>query len=119
VGWITLSRRHFVCISCRDSAQPLDDRIGLTGSLTETARRLLSLAGGSWSFGRAHRHLQEFCGIKVSDEFIRRVSQSVGIKMAGWMEQSPAAAAAFTRRRVKWNSRPTRPRSTRRRVGRT
>jgi hypothetical protein len=95
VGWITLSRRHFVCISCRDSAQPLDDRIGLTGSLTETARRLVSLAGGSWSFGQAHKHLKNFCGIKVSDEFIRRVSQSAGIKMAEWMEQSPAAVAAF------------------------
>jgi hypothetical protein len=97
LGWITLSRRHFVCISCRDSAQPLDDRIGLSGSLTETARRLVSLAGGSWSFGQAHRHLENFCGIEVSDEFIRRVSQSVGIKMAEWMEQSPAAAAAFQR----------------------
>jgi hypothetical protein len=75
--------------------QPLDDRIGLTDSLTETARRLVSLAGASWAFGTAQRHLKAFCGLDASDEFIRRVSLSVGTKMTAWMEQSPTAVAGF------------------------
>jgi hypothetical protein len=73
----------------------LDDRIGLSDSLTETARRLLSLAGASWPFEKASRHLQEFCGLDASDEFIRRVCLAAGKKLTAWMEDSPAAAAGF------------------------
>jgi hypothetical protein len=95
VGWVRLSRLHFVCIACRDSAQPLDDRLGLADSLTETARRLLSLAGASWSFGSASRHVKSFCGLDASGEFIRRVAESAGKKVAVWMDESPAAAEPF------------------------
>lgn len=95
MGWVTFSRRHFVCISCRDSAQPLDDRIGLSGSLTATARRLLSLAGASWAFGTAQRHLKVFCGLDASGEFIRQTCLSAGKTLTAWMEQSPAAVAGF------------------------
>ena len=95
MGWVTFSRLHLVCISCRDSTQPLDDRIGLSGSLTETARRLVSLAGASWAFGTAHQHLKAFCGLEASDEFIRQTCLAAGTKLAAWMEQSPAAVAGF------------------------
>jgi len=88
---------HLVCVSpaCRDSVQPLDDRLGLTDSLTESARRLLGLAGASWSFEGASRHLKAFCGLDASDEFIRRVAESAGKKLAVWMGESPAATGAF------------------------
>lgn len=97
MGWIDLSRLHLVCISpaCRDSVQPLDDRLGLTDSLTEAARRLLALAGGSWSFDSAGRHLKTFCGLDASDEFIRKVTEAVGKKLAVWMDEAPAATEAF------------------------
>ena len=95
MGWLKLSRLHLVCISCRDAVQPLDDRLGVTDSLTEAARRLLSLAGASWSFEKASQHLQSFCGLTVSDEFIRRVSESTGKKLAAWMDTSPVAVEAF------------------------
>ena len=86
-----------VCVSpaCRDSAQPLDDRLGLTDSLTETARRLLALAGASWSFDAASRHLKTFCGLDASDEFIRRVAEAAGKDLAVWMDESPAATEGF------------------------
>ena len=97
VGGIDLSRLHLVCVSParRDSVQPLDDRLGLTESLTESARRLLGLAGASWSFGSASRHLKTFCGLDASDEFIRRVAESAVKKPAVWMDESPAATGAF------------------------
>jgi len=97
VGWIDLARLHLVCISpaCRNSVQPLDDRLGLTDSLTEAARRLLSLAGGSWSFDAARCHLKTFCGLDVSDEFIRKVTEAVGKKLAVWMDGAPGATEAF------------------------
>ncbi len=96
-GWIDFSRLHLACISpaCRDSAQPLDDRLGLTDSLTEAARRLLALAGGSWSFDSASRHLKTFCGSEVSDEFIRRVTEAAGKERAVWMADAPEATEAF------------------------
>jgi len=97
VGWIDLSRLHLVCISpaCRDSVQPLDDRLGLTDSLSDTARRLLSLAGASWSFDSASRHLKTFCGWEVCDEFVRKVAEATGKKLAVWMNGAPEAAEAF------------------------
>lgn len=39
--------------------------------------------------------MKEFCGLDASDEFIRQVSLSAGKKLAAWMEQAPAAVAAF------------------------
>lgn len=95
LGRIKLSRLHLVCIQCRDSVQPLDDRIGLTDSLTREARRLLCLAGASWSFDTASARLQEFCGIEASHEYIRKVSEAAGQKMTQWMEQSPVATEDF------------------------
>ena len=109
MGRIDLARLHLVCISpaCRDSVQPLDDRLGLTDSLTEAARRLLSPAGGSWSFDSASRHLKTFCGSDASDEFIRRVTEAVGKKLAVWMDEAPEATEAFERPQGTRNSRPT------------
>ena len=97
VGWIDLARRHLVCISpaCRDSVPPFDDHLGLTDCLTEAARRLLSLAGGSRSFDSASRHLKEFCGLDASDEFVRKVTEAVGKKLAVWMDEAPEATDAF------------------------
>ena len=97
MGWIDLSRLHLVCVSpaCRDSVQPLDDRLGLTDSLTEAARRLLGLAGASWSFDSASRHLKTFCGLDASDEFIRKVAEAAGKKLAVWMDEAPGATEAF------------------------
>ena len=97
MGWIGLARLHLVCISpaCRDSVQPLDDRLGLTDTLTEAARRLLGLAGGSWSFDSASRHRKTFCGLDASDEFIRKVTEATGKKLSVWLDEAPEATEAF------------------------
>ena len=55
------------------------------------------MAGASWAFGTASRHLKGFCGVAVSGEFIRNVSRAAGKKLTAWMDQSPAAVAPFHR----------------------
>ena len=97
MGWIGLARLHLVCSSpaCRDSVQPLDDRLGLTDTLTEAARRLLGLAGGSRSFDSASRHRKTFCGLDASDEFIRKVTEATGKKLSVWLDEEPEATEAF------------------------
>lgn len=64
-------------------------------SVTAGARRVLTLAGTSWSFDRASRHLKEFCHLVVSDDTIERVCQEEGERARRWMNESPAPAAAF------------------------
>ena len=75
---------------------PLDDWAGVgTRSVSPGARRLLTLAGASWSFDRASAHLREFCHLGVSDDTIERVCQEEGARARRWSEESPAPAAAF------------------------
>jgi hypothetical protein len=88
-------RRQLACPACRDSAQPLDDRLGIDGYVTAGARRLLSLAGASWSFAQAAERLQEFCGVVASDELIRRVTESSGAAMGAWLHTAAGAGPAF------------------------
>jgi hypothetical protein len=95
VGKLHLARTYFVCVGCRDSAHPLDERLGIDGYLTHEARRLVCLAGASWSFDTASGRLREFCGLDASDELIRRTTESAGAKLADWMAHAPASAQAF------------------------
>lgn len=64
-------------------------------SLTAGARRIVTLAGTSWSFDRASEHLEEFCRLVVSDDTIERVCQEEGERAKRWMEQSTEPVKAF------------------------
>jgi hypothetical protein len=66
-------------------------------SLTEAARRMVTLAGTSWPFDRAAAHLKTFCHIDVSDDTIERVCQEEGARARRWMNESPEPVRAFTR----------------------
>lgn len=95
VGGLTLRRTYLVCGSCRLSACPLDDRLGLTEYLSPQAKRLCCLAGGSWSFDNAAKHLHSFCGLEVSDECIRQVTLQLAPKLEQFATTAPDAVAAF------------------------
>ncbi len=95
LGTIALTRMYFVCMQCRDSGCPLDDRLGLTDSVSPEALRLIVLAGGSWSFDAARDNLRRFCGLNVSDELIRKRTLREGPKLAAFAAGAPAAAAPF------------------------
>lgn len=66
-------------------------------SMTRDARRLLALAGTSWSFDRASKHLKEFCHLGVSDDTIERVCQEEGERGQRWMKTSDEPAQVIGR----------------------
>lgn len=96
VGDLTVRRRYYACRYCALSATPWDDWAGLgQGRLTPHARRLVVLAGTSWSFDMASQRLKEFCGLSVSDQTIRRETEGMGMKAASWQQTSPESFASF------------------------
>lgn len=78
---ITLATGYFRCHRCGLTGHILDEHIGVCGSLSVQAERLVALAAASWSFDRASAHLAEFCGLRVSDDMIRGHSLETGRQM--------------------------------------
>ena len=67
------------------------------------------LAGSRMSFDEASDHLRELCGIRVSDQTIRRSGEAVGEQAKAYLEESAVAvepvqrhAGALVRERVAW-----------------
>ena len=75
-------------------------------SMTFEARRLITLAGTSWSFDRASKHLKDMCRLEVSDDTIERVCQEEGRRAQGWMKTSdePARAIKEARGHIEFSS---------------
>jgi hypothetical protein len=94
-GDIRLQRRYCVCPRCGSSRYPLDGRLGLEGFVSPQARKLLTLAGTSWSFAGAACHLAEFCGLRTCDQTIRQVCYEEAGLMAAWLHSDPVAGAGF------------------------
>jgi hypothetical protein len=84
-----------VCPRCGLGRYPLDQRLGLEGFVSPHARRLLTLAGASWSFAGAAGHLAEFCGLVTCDQTIRQVCYEEAGLMADWLHSGAAAGAGF------------------------
>jgi len=97
VGEVDLSRRYYSCRTCGESCLPLDQWSGLvsTGMATPGCRRMLSLAGMSWSFDTASDHLAELCVLKVSNDTIRRVSEEEGKSAQQWIATSDRPGEVF------------------------
>ena len=89
-------RRYYVCRGCQATYTPWDEWAGLQKDhLTPHARRLVVLAGSNWSFDLAQVRLKEFCGLRVSDQTIRRVTEAAGQQARVWQVRSAAAGEAF------------------------
>ena len=94
-GSIQLERVYFVCSDCRQGGHPLDERLGVDGSTTVGAERLLCLAGVSWSFDAAAQYLHELCGLRVSDNTVRKVCGRRAAKVDEWQQNDPSAHRPF------------------------
>lgn len=94
-GPVQLERVYFVCRHCKLGAHPLDGRLGVTGSVSPQAQRLLCLAGASWSFDGGAKNLREFCGLSVSDNWIREVCQQQAAQMEAWQSTAGEARLPF------------------------
>ena len=92
---IRATRVYFVCRACRTGRYPLDARVGIEGYASRQARRLMCLAGASWSFDLASQHLQEFCHLKVADNTIRKACHEEASQMAQWQRDAVEAHAPF------------------------
>lgn len=75
LGELRFNRRHYYCGSCRKSRWPFDEEMGIDGSWTEGAVRLMTRAGATESFDEARKSLREFAEIRVSRDTIRRVTE--------------------------------------------
>jgi hypothetical protein len=72
VGKIALARDYRVCRLCNAAGFPADTGLGLDGSVTRRALRLVCHVGASDSFDRGERTLRELMGWSVDAETIRR-----------------------------------------------
>lgn len=89
-------RRYYSCRKCRENYTPFDLWSGLgAGMATPAARRMLSLAGMSFSFDTAADRLGELCLLKVSNDTIRRVSEEEGKAAQQFLKTSDAPAEKF------------------------
>ncbi len=77
---------------------PFDAWSGLgVGMTTPAARRMLSLAGMSFSFDTAAERLAELCLLKVSNDTIRRVSEEEGKAAQQFLAASDVPGQAFAK----------------------
>lgn len=94
-GSIEYCRVYFVCRGCRDAQHVADRRLGVEGGRSRGAQRLLCLAGASWSFDAAAKNLAEFCGLKTSDNTIRKVCHEQAGQIADWRHTEVEAHRKF------------------------
>jgi hypothetical protein len=80
VGKIALARDYRVCRLCHVTGFPADTVLGLNGSVTRRALRLVCHVGASDSFERGERTLRELMGWSVDAETIRRLCHAEAAK---------------------------------------
>lgn len=90
-----LRRVYFDCRCCAQGEYAADTRLGVEGGQTRAARRLLCLAGTSWSFAGSSAHLREFCGLEVAAGTIRNVCHREAQEIERWQANAPAATGKY------------------------
>jgi len=81
---------------------------------------MVSLGCGVWrswqaqagSFDKAAEHLEEFCGLKLSDNTIRDLCQKEVVPMGRWQRTNPVANAEFIVAEKSTTGQPSAPYST-------
>lgn len=73
----------------------MDGPLGIDGSLTRQARRMVTFAGGQQSFARAEAALRELCGWSVSDETARLACYDEAVRIDRWLDTDERAYEGF------------------------
>jgi hypothetical protein len=94
---VKLRRVYFDCPRCAAGAYAADDAVGVAGGQSRQARRLLCLAGTSWSFAAASDHLHEMCGLRVAANTVRNVCQAEAGRVEQWQANAPQATAEYAK----------------------
>jgi hypothetical protein len=97
VGDITIARRYYACRDCRAKRVPFDQWAGLQKEhrLTAHARRVVTLAGSTWSFDQAADRLGELCHLRTSNDVVRAVCDEEGRSAQRWLAASREPARAM------------------------
>jgi hypothetical protein len=90
---------YFDCRRCAAGAYAADDALGIAGGQSRQARRLLCLAGTSWSFAVASDHLRQMCGLVVAANTVRNVCQAEAGQVEQWQASAPQATAEYAKSR--------------------
>lgn len=91
IGDVRVERGYWHCASCGRGGSSFDRWAGLrSGSLTAGGRQLVVLAGSRMSYDQASVDLQRFCGIRVSDQTIRRACDAAGDRAREHLESERA-----------------------------
>lgn len=93
-GRVRLTRRHDRC-ACGWSGYLADDYLGLDGPLSAGALRLACLSANGSSFAVAARHLQEYCGLDLSVDMVRRHCEREAKAIGVWLDTQEVVAELF------------------------
>jgi len=78
-GWVTYRRAYYLCTQCRQGQCPLDQRLGLApGQVSAGLASLLALAGVETAFEEGCEPIERFLLIEVSDNTLRKETQTFG-----------------------------------------
>lgn len=103
VGEMTVHRSYFACPACGASQTPLDAWAGIGRRMvSEHARRVLAVAGSSWSFEQASKKLAELCRMRVSNDTIRAVCDEEGERAGRWARTDDAPAKTLANAAGAW-----------------
>ena len=92
-----LRRVYFDCRSCAAGEYMADWPLGVDGGQTRQARRLLCLAGTSWSFAASRANLREMCGLDVAANTVRNVCQAEAARVEQWQANAPQAVEKYAK----------------------
>jgi hypothetical protein len=94
---VKLRRVYFDCGRCAAGEYAADVRLGIESGQTRQARRLLCLAGTSWSFAASSVNLRELCGLEVAANTVRNVCQAEAGRVEQWQANAPQASASYAK----------------------
>jgi hypothetical protein len=95
LGWLSVTRAYFACAACGRGQYALDQRLGIVGTLSRQARRVVCWAGGRMAFAQAAETLREIGGFSLSDELIRQTCRAEAPAIAAWRDSAEAACTGF------------------------
>lgn len=97
VGNVVVPRRYFACL-CGCGFSPMDAWAGIgSRSVSEHARRVIVLAGSTWSFDQAASKLVELCQLKTSNDTVRAICDEEGKRVGEWVRRDEASARQIDR----------------------
>lgn len=96
-GDVVVPRRYFAC-ACGQTHSPMDAWAGISNrSVSDEVKRLIVLAGSSWSFEESAQKLAEMCRIKTSNDTVRAICDEEGERVGAWMRRDQTSAQPLKR----------------------